>query len=143
MTLEDYANKLLLPILGDIDPSSIQLSTNEEDMDAKLHKGIDGGNWIGVFTKASTAACRAAFIVFWLCKFIFGSYPYYAVKVVYFRLTNKIFVGVSGKGVPAIFSPLLFTTLFFRTFFGSAVLPFCLSTSLFTMLRRSFSLSLR
>ena len=33
--------------------------------------------------------------MFWLCKFIFGSHPHYAVKPLYFRLAIKIFAGVS------------------------------------------------
>ena len=40
MTLEDVANQLLLPILGDMDPSAIKLSPKEEVVEAELKKGI-------------------------------------------------------------------------------------------------------
>ena len=43
MTLEDVANQLLLPILSDIDPSNIQLSTVEEAMEIELRKGLAVG----------------------------------------------------------------------------------------------------
>ena len=39
MTLEDVVNQLLLPILSDMDPSNIVLSTEEE---AELRKGMSG-----------------------------------------------------------------------------------------------------
>ena len=42
MTLEDVANQLLLPFLGDVDPSNIELSPKEEAMEAKLRKGMSG-----------------------------------------------------------------------------------------------------
>ena len=89
VTLEDMANQLLLPILDDVDPSDIQLSVDREALEVELRKGLSGGNiklsnWIGAFLKAFTAACRAAFIIFWLCKFVFGSHPYYVEMPVYF-----------------------------------------------------------
>ena len=42
MTLEDVANQLLLPILGDVDPGALELSPEEEVMKAKLRKGMSG-----------------------------------------------------------------------------------------------------
>ena len=43
MTLEDVANQLLLPILGDVDPGALELSPEEEEvMKAKLRKGMSG-----------------------------------------------------------------------------------------------------
>lgn len=42
--LEDVANQLLLPILGDIEPSDIQIFANEEVMEVELHKGLSDGN---------------------------------------------------------------------------------------------------
>ena len=51
--------------------------------------------WVGDFSKASNVVRCATFVVFWLCKFIFGSHPYYAVKPLYFCLAIKIFAGVS------------------------------------------------
>ena len=52
---------------------------------------------IGLVTssKFSVFAHSAAFVVFWLCKFVFGSHPYYAVKPLYFRLAIKIAARVS------------------------------------------------
>ena len=95
MTLEDVANQLLLPILGDADPNNIQLSGKEEVVEAKLKKGLGGNaklsHWVGAFSKASAAVLRTAFNTFWLCKFIFGSHPHYTVKPVYFQLAIKIF----------------------------------------------------
>jgi len=68
-------------------------------MEAELRKWISGNaklsHWIGAFFKAFVAARHVAFVTFWLCKFIFGSHPYYAVKPLYFRLAIKISVGVS------------------------------------------------
>ena len=99
VTLEDVANQLLLPILGDVDPSALELSSNEEAEEAELRKGMSGkaklSHWVGSFSKASVTAHRAAFLTFWLCKFIFGSHSHYAVKPLYFRLAIKVSVGVS------------------------------------------------
>ena len=36
MTLEDVVNQLLLPILGNVDPDALELSPEEEAMEAKL-----------------------------------------------------------------------------------------------------------
>ena len=99
MTLEDEANQLLLPILGDVDPSGMELSPEEEALEAKLKKGMSSNvklsHWVGVFSRASDVVRCTAFVTFWLCKFIFGSHPYYTVKPLYFRLAVKIFAGVS------------------------------------------------
>ena len=43
---------------------------------------------------------RAAFVTFWLCKFIFGSHPHYAIKPLYFQLAIKISTGVSLSFTP-------------------------------------------
>lgn len=79
MTLEDVANQLLLPILGNVDPSAMKFSFEEEAMEAELKKGISGNaklsNWVGAFSKASYVVCRMTFVVFWLYNFIFGSHP--------------------------------------------------------------------
>ena len=100
MTLEDVVNKLLLPILGDVDPGSLKLSPEEEAVQAKLKKRMSGNAKLsyGVSSSSkfsSATARRAAFITFWLCKFIFGFHPHYAVKPLYFRLAIKISSGVS------------------------------------------------
>ncbi|KAL0001493.1 hypothetical protein SO802_015274 [Lithocarpus litseifolius] len=70
VTLEDVANQLLLPILGDMDPNDIKLSAEEEDVEAELKKRMSGNaklsHWVGGFSKASTAVRRVAFVTFWL-----------------------------------------------------------------------------
>ena len=38
VTLEDVANQLLLPILGDADPATLELSPEEEAIEAELKK---------------------------------------------------------------------------------------------------------
>lgn len=71
MTLEDVANQLLLPILGDTNLNNLKLSAKEEVMKAELKKGMNGNaklsHWVGAFSKASTAIRRAAFVTLWLC----------------------------------------------------------------------------
>ena len=42
MTLEDVANQLLLPILGDVNPHALELSLEEEVIEANLRKGMSG-----------------------------------------------------------------------------------------------------
>ena len=51
--------------------------------------------WVSSSCKFSMSASRAAFVAFWLCKFIFGSHPHYAIKPLYFRLAIRIAAGVS------------------------------------------------
>ena len=38
VTLEDVANQLLLPILGDTDPAALEFSSKEEAIEAELRK---------------------------------------------------------------------------------------------------------
>ena len=99
VTLEDVANHLVLPILGDVDPGALELSLEEEAVEVELKKRISSNAklsyWVSSSSKFSITARRAAFIAFWLCKFIFGSHPHYAVKPLYFRLAIKISIGVS------------------------------------------------
>ena len=42
MTLEDVANQLFLPIFGDIDPGTLELSPKEEAVEAELKKKMSG-----------------------------------------------------------------------------------------------------
>jgi len=42
VTLEDVANKLLLPILGDVDLGALELSPEEEAVEAELKKKMNG-----------------------------------------------------------------------------------------------------
>jgi len=42
VTLEDVDNQLLLPILGDVDLATLELSPEEEAVEAKLKKRMSG-----------------------------------------------------------------------------------------------------
>ena len=99
VTLEDLANQLLLPILRDVDPTTLELSPEEEAVEAELKRKMSGNAklsyWVSSSSKFSKSACHAAFIAFWLCKFVFGSHPHYAMKHLYFHLAIKISAGVS------------------------------------------------
>ena len=99
VTLEDVANQLLLPILGDADPATLELSLEEEAIEAELRKRMTGNTklsyWVSSSSKFSVTARRAAFIAFWLCKFVFRSHPHYTIKPLYFRLAIKISARVS------------------------------------------------
>ena len=99
VTLEDVANQLLLPILGDVDLGALELSPKEEAVEAELKKRMSGNvklsYWVSSSSKISVATRCAAFITFWLCKFIFGSHLHYVVKPLYFLLAIKISAGVS------------------------------------------------
>lgn len=68
-------------------------------MKAELKKGVNANmkllHWVGAFLEASTSVCHIAFITFWLCKFIFGLHPHYAIKLVYLWLAIKISARVS------------------------------------------------
>ena len=52
------------------------------------------------------STCHAAFVVFWLCKFVFGSHTHYAMKPLYFHLAIKIAAGVSLLLTPMFFGHL-------------------------------------
>ena len=88
MTLEDVANQLLLPILGDVDPTTLELSPEEEAVEVELKKRMRGNAklsyWVSSSSKFSIFASHVAFVVFLLCKFVFGSHPHYIVKPLYF-----------------------------------------------------------
>ena len=97
VTLEDMANQLLLPILGDVDPATIEISPEEKAIEVELKKRMTRNAklsyWVSSSSKFSVVARHAAFVAFWLCKFVFRSYPYYAIKSLYFPLAIKIFAG--------------------------------------------------
>ena len=99
VTFKDVANQLLLPILGDVDPATIELSREEEaikvELKKKMTKNAKLSYWVSSFSKFSVVARHVAFVAFWLCKFVFGSYPHYAIKSLYFPLAIKISAGVS------------------------------------------------
>ena len=99
VTLEDMANQLLLPILGDVDPVTLELSLEEKAIETELKKRMAGNAklsyWVSFSSKFSVAARRATFVAFWLCKFVFGSHAHYAIKPLYFCLAIKISARVS------------------------------------------------
>ena len=99
VTLEDVANQLFLSILGGIDLATIELSPKEEDIEAELKKRITGNAklsyWVSSSSKFSVVARHVAFVAFWLCKFVFGSHPHFAIKSLYFPLAIKISARVS------------------------------------------------
>ena len=68
MTLENVANQLLLPILGDIDLATLELSLKEEAVEAELKKMMSGNAklsyWVSSSSKFSMSARRATFVVF-------------------------------------------------------------------------------
>ena len=73
-------------------------------MEAELKKRMSGNmklsHWVVAFSKASIVVHSAAFVAFWLCKFIFSSHHNYAVKPLYFWLALKISAGVSQPLAP-------------------------------------------
>ena len=68
VTFEDMENQLLLPILGDVDLSDMELFPEEEVVEAELKKRMSGNSklshWGGAFSKASDVVRGAAFISF-------------------------------------------------------------------------------
>ena len=86
-------------VLDDVDPATIDLSPEKKAIEVELKKRMAGNAklsyWVSSCSKFSTIARRAAFIAFWLCKFVFGSHPHYAIKPLYFPLAIKISTGVS------------------------------------------------
>ena len=79
VTLKDVANQLLLPILGDADPTTLELSPEEEAIEAKLKKRMTRNAklsyWVSSSSMFSMTARCAAFVAFWLCKFFSGPTP--------------------------------------------------------------------
>lgn len=86
-----------MPVLGDVDPTTIELSSEEEAIEVELKKRMIGNvklsYWVSSSSKFSVVARREALVAFWLCKFVFGSHPHYAIKPLYFRLPLKYLSG--------------------------------------------------
>uniref|UniRef100_A0A2N9I2E6 Aminotransferase-like plant mobile domain-containing protein n=1 Tax=Fagus sylvatica TaxID=28930 RepID=A0A2N9I2E6_FAGSY len=93
---------------SDCDPSEVELSPAEIKAEAILldyvgKKNVSLGTnaarlttWPrAFFGNKDTTLRRAAFVVYWLSKCVFGEYPSYAVKPLYFRLAVKISTGTS------------------------------------------------
>ena len=86
----------MLPVLGDMDPSVIEMSDEEIRVEQVLEDRSNTriGSWPLYFAKGiGNSIRRAAFITYWLCKCIFGEAPYYSMKPLYFRLVVKISFG--------------------------------------------------
>jgi len=68
VTFEVMANQLLLPIRGDADPATLELSPEEEAIETELKKRMAGNAklsyWVSSFSKFSIAAHCAAFFAF-------------------------------------------------------------------------------
>ena len=66
VTLEDVANQLLLPILGDVNLSAMELSPKNEVVETELKKGMSGNaklsHWVKAFSKAFDVVCCTAFV---------------------------------------------------------------------------------
>jgi hypothetical protein len=108
VTLEDVENHWRLLILGDCDPSEIELSPAELNAETILlnyvgKKNISLGTnaarlttWLQMFfEEKENDLRRAAFVAYWLSKCIFGEYPSYAIKPLYFHLAVKISASTS------------------------------------------------
>jgi hypothetical protein len=104
VTIEDVGNLLMLPILGDVDPTRLRLTAAESIIEGFGGKGASfGGNlakhstWVTTFRRRSNESekyvRRAAFVAFWLTKFMFCEHPHYAMQPSVFRLAIKIFSG--------------------------------------------------
>ena len=86
----------MLPVLGNMDPSVIEMSDEEIRVEQVLKDWSNTriGAWALYFAKGTDNSIRyAAFIAYWLCKCIFGEAPYYSMKPLYFCLTIKISFG--------------------------------------------------
>jgi hypothetical protein len=107
--IEDVVNLLMLPILGDVDPTRLRLTAAESMIEEKLIEGSGrkgasfGGHlakhstWVTTYYKRSDESekyvRRAAFVAFWLTKFVFCEHPHYAIQPLVFRLAIKISSG--------------------------------------------------
>ena len=107
VTLEYVENHWMLLILGDQDPAEVELSPEELRIEATLadyigRKNISLGTqaarftpWMDHFKREKDVLIRrAAFVVYWLSKCVFGEFPAYSIKPLYFRIAVKIATGV-------------------------------------------------
>jgi hypothetical protein len=96
LTLEDIANHWMLPILDEYSFAGIKLFAEEEEVAAALrrHSSTRKNSWLALFLHhGDILVRRAAFILYWLCKCIFGNSPYYSVNTLYIPLAVKISTG--------------------------------------------------
>uniref|UniRef100_A0A2N9HQI6 Aminotransferase-like plant mobile domain-containing protein n=1 Tax=Fagus sylvatica TaxID=28930 RepID=A0A2N9HQI6_FAGSY len=119
VTLEDVENHWLLPILGDQGPAELELSPEESRIEAALADYIGRKNialgtqaarfnsWMEHFNRVDDASIRrAAFVVYWLNKCIFGEHPAYSIKPLYFPLAVKIAAGTCFPLAPLLLGQL-------------------------------------
>ena len=119
VTLEDIENHWLLPILGDQDPAELELSLEELRIEAALVDYIGRKNislwtqaarltpWMDHFNREEdTPIRRAAFVTYWLSKCVFGEYPAYSIKPLYFPLAIKIAAGACFPLAPLLLGQL-------------------------------------
>ncbi len=96
LTLEDIANHWMLPIFGELSLSGIKLYVEEEKIVVALrgYSSTRITGWPTLFLHHEEVSVhRVAFIVYWLCKCIFGNSPYYIVNTLYIPLAVKISSG--------------------------------------------------
>ena len=95
-TLEDVANHWMLPILGDHLLSSIKLSAEEEEVAAVLKKQSStrlSGRPSHFINQKGASVCRAAFVLYWLCKCVFGNFLCYSINAIFIPLAIRISTG--------------------------------------------------
>ncbi|GKV07204.1 hypothetical protein SLEP1_g19002 [Rubroshorea leprosula] len=96
VTLEDVANLMLLPIVGEEDPWHIALM-REECHVSSFEEGKD-----------SPYVC-AAFLTTWLSKFVFGGFPNHKIMAECIPLAIRL-----AEGVKLSLAPLMLGTLYHR-----------------------------
>jgi hypothetical protein len=119
VTLEDIENHWLLLVLGDQDPTELELSPKELKTEAALADYIGRKNvalgtqavrfnpWMEHFNRVEDALIqRAAFVAYWLSKCVFGEHPAYSIKPLYFSLAVKIAAGVFFPLAPLLLGQL-------------------------------------
>ena len=119
VTLEDVENHWMLPILGDQDPTEVELSPEELNVEAALadyigRKNISLGTqvvrftpWMDHFMREGDALIRrVAFVAYWLSKCVFGEPPAYSVKPLYFHIAVKITASVCFPLTPLLLGQL-------------------------------------
>ena len=96
VTLEDIVNHWMLAILGEHSFFGIELSAAEEEVVVALrrHSFTRLSSWPTLFVhREDIPVRRAAFILYWLCKCLFGNFPDYTVNTLYIPLAVKISTG--------------------------------------------------
>ncbi|OMO69984.1 hypothetical protein CCACVL1_19164 [Corchorus capsularis] len=125
VTLEDVDVATLLPILGDLDPRTVNLDADEQAIEASLlaaHSKISAGkkfnnaktvklfNWLQCYGKLDSDIVvlhrRAILVLLWLSKFVFGGFPGDRVLIELVRVDIKLFRGFSLPLAPLVLGTL-------------------------------------